>query len=173
MMHFDARVAAVLAVAAVAAVCDIRSRRIPNVLTFGAAGVAFVYYLVSGGFSGLGAAAAGWLVGAAVFFPFFAFGGMGAGDVKLMAALAAWLGPADAVWLAIFASIAGGVFAVIVALIHGYLRQAFENLWLMLTHWRVLGVRAMTGLTIQDAQTPRLAYAVPILIGAVFTLWQR
>ena len=47
-----------------------------------------------------------WVLGAALFFPFFALGGMGAGDVKLLAALAAWLGPADAVYLAMFAAIA-------------------------------------------------------------------
>ena len=47
---------------------------------------------------------------------------MGAGDVKLIAALAAWLGPIEAVYLAIFASMAGGVVGVIVAIFHGYLR---------------------------------------------------
>ena len=49
------------------------------------------------------------LLGVALFFPFFALGGMGAGDVKLLAALAAWLGPIDAVYMAIFTAMAGGV----------------------------------------------------------------
>ena len=173
MNSVDFRVIAVLTVAVVAAVCDVRSRRIPNALMFGAAAVAFVYSLTTAGFSGLGIATAGWLAGAALFFPFFALGGMGAGDVKLLAALAAWFGPADAVWLAVFAAMAGGVFGVIVALCHGYLRQALSNVWLMLTHWRVFGFRSIAGLTLRDTQAPRLAYAVPIMIGAVWTLRRR
>ena len=112
MQSVDFRVVAILTVAVVAAVCDVRSGRIPNLLTFGGAAVALIYALATGGISSLGFAAAGWLAGAALFFPFFALGGMGAGDVKLMAALAAWFGPGDAVWLAMFAAMAGGVFGV-------------------------------------------------------------
>ena len=108
MQSVDFRVVAILTVAVIAAVCDVRSRRIPNLLTFGGAAVALIYALMTGGINGFGFAAAGWLAGAALFFPFFALGGMGAGDVKLMAALAAWFGPGDAVWLAMFAAMAGG-----------------------------------------------------------------
>jgi prepilin peptidase CpaA len=173
MSFADPKVAVVLIVAVAAAICDVRTRRIPNVLTFGAAGLALLYALASHGATGLGLAVAGWLTGAALFFPFFALGGMGAGDVKLLAALAAWLGPLDAVWLAVFAAMAGGVFGVAVALAHGYLRQAFANVWLMFVHWRFFGLRSIAGFTLQDSQAPRLAYAIPILVGAVCTLWRR
>jgi prepilin peptidase CpaA len=173
MQFVDFRAVVIVIVAALGVVCDVRSRRIPNVLTFGAAAAAFIYALLIGGWGPFGIAIAGWLAGAALFFPFFALGGMGAGDVKLMAALAAWFGPADAVWLAIFASIAGGVFGLIVALAHGYLRQALANVRLMLTHWRVFGFQPIAGLTLLDATAPRLAYAIPIMIGAVCTLWRR
>jgi len=172
MQWVDSRAVVIVIVAVIAAVCDVRSRRIPNVLTFGAAGLAFVYALATAGVGGLGLAAGGWLAGAALFFPFFALGGMGAGDVKLLAALAAWFGPADAVWLAIFASIAGGVAGLIVALFHGYLRQALFNVRLMVTHWRLFGFRPVPGLTLKDTQAPRLAYAIPIMIGAMCTLWR-
>ena len=77
---------------------------------------ALAYAAFDAGLPGVGIAAAGWLAGAALFFPFFALGGMGAGDVKLLAALAAWLGPSESVWLAIFAAAAGGVLGVFVAL---------------------------------------------------------
>ena len=53
---------------------------------------------------------------------------MGAGDVKLLAALGAWLGPAESVWLAMFSAAAGGVVGLAVALARGYLRTAFESL---------------------------------------------
>jgi prepilin peptidase CpaA len=98
---------------------------------------------------------------------------MGAGDVKLLAALGAWLGPMETVWLALFSSIAGGVIALIVSLYHGYLRQALTNVWMMLLTWRTSGIQPVSGLTLRDATAPRLAYAVPIAIGLVCTLWRR
>jgi prepilin peptidase CpaA len=172
MQFIEIRMLAVLVVAAVAAVFDVRARRIPNVLTFGSAGIALVFAAATEGTTSLGLSIGGWLVGATLFFPFFALGGMGAGDVKLLAALGAWFGAADAIWLAIFTAMAGGVAGGLVALRHGYLRQALANVWLMLTHWRVFGFKELPGLTLVDGQAPRVAYAIPILIGAVATLWR-
>jgi prepilin peptidase CpaA len=172
-MTVDIRGGVVLAIALVAVVFDVRTRRIPNWLTFGAAAAALAYGAWSGGLSGLGTAGAGWLAGAALFFPFFALGGMGAGDVKLLAALAAWLGPAESVWLAMFAAAAGGVLGLGVALAHGYMRAAGSNLWLMVMHWRTQGLSPVPGLTLKDSKSPRLAYAIPITIGVVCTLWRR
>jgi prepilin peptidase CpaA len=169
----NVRSVAVLAIGLVAVITDLRTRRIPNALTFGAAGAALLYAGFTGGTSGLLAALAGWFVGAALFFPLFALRGMGAGDVKLLAALGAWVGPAEAVWLAIFSSIAGGALAVMVSLYHGYLRRAAANVWFMLMHWRAAGIGPVPGFTLKDASAPRLAYAVPIAIGVVCTLWRR
>ena len=77
------------------------------------------------------------VTGLAVFFPFFALGGMGAGDVKLMAAIGAWLGPGMALMTALYGAVAGGILAIGVALSHGYLRTALSNVWRLLTHWRI------------------------------------
>ena len=91
-------------------------RRIPNVLT--AAAIA----LRRGG-SRLRLAAmarsprpSAALGGLAVFFPFFALGGMGGGDVKLMAALGAWLGWQRSCGAALYTAMAGGVLALAVGL---------------------------------------------------------
>jgi prepilin peptidase CpaA len=162
-----------LVVALSACVTDVRSRRIPNVLTFGAAAAALVFGLASGGFAGLGWAIAGWTVGAGLFFPLFALGGLGAGDVKLLAALGAWLGPGLTVWVALWGAIAGGPLAIVVALSRGYARQALGNLWGLLTYWRVIGLQPHPGLTLESAPstTPRLPYALPIAAGLMVTLW--
>src|SRR5690349_371597 len=109
------QVAAVV-VAGVAVFFDLRARRIPNILTFGAAALAIVAHAIDGGASGALAAIAGWLVGAAIFFPVFALGGIGAGDIKLLAAVGALLGPAAAGWVCLFTGIAGGVMGLAVAL---------------------------------------------------------
>jgi prepilin peptidase CpaA len=166
------RTIAVLLVASLAAAFDVRTRRIPNVLNFGGALAALVFAFMNAGLQGTLTVAAAWLLGVAVFFPVFALRGMGAGDVKLMAALAAWLGPMDTLYLAFFSSLAGGIAAVLVATARGYARQALSNIWLMLMHWRVAGPQPVSGFTLQDGQAPRLAYAIPIAVGAVFTLWR-
>jgi prepilin peptidase CpaA len=171
-MTFEFRAAAVLVVALAAVVFDVRTRRIPNALTFGAAGAGLAFALMTGGLSAAAGSLLGWIVGAGLFFPIFALRGMGAGDVKLLAALGAWLGAVDVLYLALFASMAGGVVALAVAMSRGYLGRAFANLWLMLMHWRVAGPSPVPGLTLRDTRAPRLAYAIPIAIGVLCTLWR-
>jgi prepilin peptidase CpaA len=165
--------AVVLGVGFVACVTDLRHRRIPNALTFGAAALALVFHGVVGGLPGLQSAVIGWLVGTALFLPFFLVRGMGGGDVKLLAALGAWLGPGDALWLAIYASVAGGVMAVAVSLARGYLTTALHNLLNLLTYWVLVGPRPMPSLTLDRSDAPRLAFAVPMLIGTMVTVWLR
>ena len=164
---------AALAIAVGAAACDVRMRRIPNLLTFGAAATGLMYHLISGGPGAFGDSSAGWLVGALLFVVPFVLRGLGGGDVKLLAALGAWIGPLDVVWLALYTGVAGGAMAVVVALAHGYLRRAFDNVWLLLCHWRVAGLRALPELTLEGSTAPKLAYAVPILAGTVAVAWLR
>ena len=83
----------VVVVAVAACVYDLRTRRIPNGLTFGAALATVTFHGATGGTTGLMASAGGWLLGIALFFPFFALRGLGGGDVELLGAFGAWLGP--------------------------------------------------------------------------------
>lgn len=163
--------AAAIVIAVIAAVWDLKTRRIPNVLTFGAALAAIVVHLWLQGPAGAGWAVAGWLVGVAFFLPFFALGGMGAGDVKLLGALGAWLGPGPVVWVALFSLIAGGVIGLAVALGYGYLTQAFANILWMFQFWRAEGPRPVPEVTLATHRGPRLAYAVPVFAGLMVTLW--
>jgi len=162
-----------LAVGLVACVTDVRTRRIPNALTFGAAAAALLFHAIADGRAGAGMAVVGWMVGVAVFLPFFLLGGMGAADVKLLAALGAWLGPRDAFWLAVYASLAGGVMAIIVALGRGYLRTAVRNVGTLLRYWWLVGPRPLAAVSLERSDGPRLAYAVPIFVGTVVTVWLR
>lgn len=161
-----------ICVAFIACVTDVRAQRIPNLLTFGAALAALIVHGVDAGRAGVGMAIGGWVSGTALFLPFFLLGGMGAGDVKLLAALGAWLGPHDIFWLAIYASLAGGVVAVIVAVWHGYLGHALRNVRSILMFWLLVGPKPVPGMTLQN-DAPRLAYALPIFVGTVLTVWLR
>lgn len=162
---------AALALAGCGCAIDLRTRRIPNALTLGGATGALLYQAAQHGFTGLGTSLGGWGVGAAFLLIPYAVGGMGAGDVKLMGALGAWLGPREVLAAAMFATLAGGVMSLVVALAHGYLRQACRNIWLVLTHWRIAGLTPLPELTLATSRGPRLAYGAPILVGTVVSLW--
>jgi prepilin peptidase CpaA len=163
----------VASIAAVACVIDLKERRIPNWLTFGAAASGLAYHLLVNGLSGLGFAAAGWLVGVAIFFLPFVLRGLGGGDIKLLGALGAWLGPMDIAWLSLYTGVAGGVLALVVSVARGYLGQAIRNIWLLLMHLRTEGVRPLPELTIHHGTGPRLAYGAAIFAGAMVTVWTR
>jgi prepilin peptidase CpaA len=164
-------VSSVALVVAAACVCDVRTRRVPNVITFGAAALALFCHATLGGWHAALLSMAGCGLGLALFLPLFLLRGMGAGDVKLLAAVGAWLGPVGVVWTALYAAITGGALAIALALSHGYLRTAFTNLWSLAGYWRAVGPRPYDGLTLQSAAGPRLPYALAIAAGAVVTLW--
>jgi prepilin peptidase CpaA len=107
--------AVLVAGALVATIVDIRTRRIPNVLT--AAMAAIGIGLAVTGVSGLPlwSSILGLALGLALMMPGHLFGGTGAGDVKLMAAIGAILGPALIVTAFLFTAVAGGVLAIAVA----------------------------------------------------------
>jgi prepilin peptidase CpaA len=159
--------AIVVSICLVACVFDVRTRRIPNVLTMSAAVAGLLYHLATSGLGGLQTAAAGWILGLLLLLPNFALGGKGGGDVN------AWLGPWETFWLAMYAGIAGGVLGLIVALAHGYLRRAFKNASNILLYWAYVGVRPVPGMTLESSTSPRLAFAIPILAGTMVMLWLR
>jgi prepilin peptidase CpaA len=162
-----------LCLAAAACGWDLRTRRIPQLLTLGGAIAGLAFHVMTGGWTAGAASVAGWLVGIAIFLLPFALGGLGGGDVKLLGALGAWMGPANAVWLGLYAGVAGLVMAVLVALATGYFSQALANVRRLLLHWRANGVGPLEEMTLEHHHGPRLAYAVPILAGTVATLWLR
>lgn len=99
--------------AMVAAAWDLRTRRIPNWMTFPAALLGMVLNLALGGGAGLWRSALGTLTGLALLIVPFAMGGMGAGDVKMLAAVGAIGGPAFAFSTFLYGSIAGGAIALV------------------------------------------------------------
>ena len=110
-----------------ALVFDLRQRRIPNTLVLLALGAGFLINLIgpqivlsgSGlitpypGALGVKGALLGALTGLAVFLPFYLLHAMGAGDVKLMAGIGSFVGPAAAIDVALFILVTGGVMAAV------------------------------------------------------------
>ena len=108
--------AALFAGLLVAVITDLRTRRIPNVLTASMVSVGFV--LPAAGLSeiSLGAALLGCFVGLVLMLPGHVLGATGGGDVKLMAAVGSIVGPVVVVNAFLFTAVAGGVMAMIVAM---------------------------------------------------------
>ena len=99
-----------------AAATDLRSFRVPNALTIPALAAGVAASLALGGWAGLGWSLLGMLVGFSVLAAFFALGGVGAGDVKLFAAMGAWLGPMSTLEVFAASAFAAGGYALVLAL---------------------------------------------------------
>lgn len=122
------RDALLLALCAGASYTDLRFRRIPDLLTFPAMVVALVLSFAGAGLPGLLGAATGLLVSGTVLGLVAMAGGMGGGDVKLMAAVGALLGLPDCLWGLLYAALLGGVLAIGMALVRGDLLRALRNI---------------------------------------------
>ncbi|MCA9671527.1 MAG: prepilin peptidase [Myxococcales bacterium] len=151
---------------AIAAVTDVRAFRIPNWLTFSGivAGLVLNPLLLGiarggAGFKiGLVSAIAGALLLLVVFGILGAVRFVGMGDVKLMTAVGALLGFPWAMWALAYVAIAGGVLAVIYALVRGSLGKVLGNIG------RV--TRGVVKREKRDVELHRIPYALAILVGA-------
>lgn len=118
-------IAGIAALAVAAAWYDVRARRVPNWLTVGAAIYGLVPLAAAGitgaGWSHFGGHALGLLLGIGLLFPPFYFGGIGAGDVKLLGAIGA-MGGAQVAFLTFLGGAVLGGFGSLAVLI--YRRQA-------------------------------------------------
>ena len=148
-----------------ATVVDIRQRRVPNVLTMGLASMGLV--LAMAGVSGVtvGGALGGLALGLALLLPAHVFGATGAGDVKLLAAFGALLGPGGVFDAFLRAAILGGVMALAVALWRGRLRETLYGTAMLVTR-----NRAVTAIIEHPAANNRFPYAPAIACGAVLVV---
>lgn len=118
-----------LLLVAAAAVNDLASRRIPNLLLLTGLVAALSLHAVSPepGVALL-ACVAGAAVGLLIFLPFYLVRGMAAGDVKMMATVGAFTGPAAALHIGVLAWCAGGVMALVLILFRGRFRLALASM---------------------------------------------
>lgn len=100
-----------LTAAGLAAACDVRTRKIPNWLTFSAILIGLILNVLGGGLSGLAGGVLGAAAGIGLLLIPFATGGMGAGDVKILAAVGAINGAAFAFRAFVYGAFAGGLMA--------------------------------------------------------------
>jgi prepilin peptidase CpaA len=123
---------AVLA-ATIALVSDVRTRRIPNWLTGSTLLIGLLVNLFASGPPGLVAAVTGMAVGFLLLIPFYVLRAVGAGDVKLLAALGAVLGVQALLAVAAAGALVGGLMSLIILARRGRLSLALHQLFVMRT----------------------------------------
>lgn len=118
-----------------AALIDLRERRIPNWLSLGGLVLAFGLNLVLHQLSGLWQSLVGLVLAFLIYFALYWLRAMGAGDVKMMAAVGAIVGPWN--WMVIFllSSLIGGLLAVVVVLWRRRFRRTVSNVGYLIYEW--------------------------------------
>src|SRR5689334_2852325 len=160
--------AGALLVACVGAVWDVFTYRIPNGVTYSAIALSFIVHWLLEGPMGLLWALLGLLIGGGMFLVLYLLHTMGAGDVKLMAAVGAFAGPSKTVEISLYSAIAGGILALIVALYKGRLRRTLGNLMDLLRFHAAVGAETHPTLNLHNPEAMRFAYGVAIFAGTLY-----
>ncbi|HVW07752.1 MAG TPA: prepilin peptidase [Bryobacteraceae bacterium] len=150
-----------------AAVYDVRFRRIPNWLVLAGIITGFVWNLYADGWSGMGHAAEGLGLGFALYFPLYLLKARGAGDVKLLAAVGAIVGPGNCFWVFFLTAILGGVIAMVILLLRGRVRRTFFNLSFIISDLTKLRAphHSSEELDVTKSKGLRLPHAAMVAVG--------
>lgn len=150
-----------------AAVTDLATRRIPNLMLLAALLVALPLKAAAGE---LADGALGWLTGLLLFLPLYLLRGMAAGDVKLMATVGAFAGPAATIQIGVLAWCWGGLMALVLVAARGRLAAAWANLRTLAYGWllRAAGVPAVPE---PGPSVGSIPYGVAIALATLTVAW--
>lgn len=156
----------------VAAVIDGLQLKVPNWITFPMIVSGWVYSFALSpyaGWEGLAYSIAGTVVGLLLLLPAYAIGGMGAGDVKLMAGVGAWVWCTVTLYAFAVSAVVGGVIALGMVVTRRGWDKHHGQFWMILNE--ILTVQDPEKLAaIAAERKPRmmlLPYGIPIAIGSI------
>ncbi|MGC4006465.1 MAG: prepilin peptidase [Pirellulales bacterium] len=153
----------------VAAWIDGKQLKVPNWITFPMILCGWIYCTWLGGWTGLGFSLLGTLVGLALLMPAYLIGGMGAGDVKLLAGVGAWVGCGATFDAFCWSAIIGGVMAVIMVLSRAAWKKHQKQFFSIAGEILTIGNPDALA-EIAAERKPRmflLPYGIPIAIGSI------
>ena len=150
-----------------AAVCDIRSHRVPNPLVLVGLFLGLFWHGWRGGWPGLLLSLEGVAVAALALLP-YVLGGLGAGDVKLLGAVGALMGPLFLLWTLPGMVLAGALIVLAWAARRGVLRETVHNTLLGL---HLLGAGAGLGTLASASRLGKMPFAPAIALGAAFAFF--
>ncbi len=161
----------------VAAVVDVRQFRVPNGLTLPLCASGLFFHTVMSGLGGLERSAGGLVAGGLLLILFFVMGAMGAGDVKLLAGVGAWLGPSNTMSVFLVAAVTAGLYSLGVYALRNRLdelRAVFKIVWIQLfTLCRHVAPAEVDGaLQRADRRWHVMPFALMIAIGVLLVRWK-
>lgn len=158
-----------------AAVIDGFELKVPNWLTFPMIASGWLFSALATVWTGepwwigVGWSLVGTVVGLALLLPAYAIGGMGAGDVKLLAGVGAWMHSTHTFYAFCVSAIVGAVLAVAMVLVQRGWRKHSNQFWLILTE--IMTIRDPNTLSEIAAKRKSsmllLPYGIPIAIGTI------
>jgi prepilin peptidase CpaA len=160
------------AVASLGAVPDVRTGRIPNWFTYSGLIAGLLLRLGLSRWPGFRGGLLGVLVGGGLFYVLMMVGGMGGGDVKLMAAVSAWAGVAQIFLVLIATAIAGGILALFYIFFRRQVWQTLRNSIELMRHHLTRGLRPHPELNIHREGSVRVPYGLAIALGTLYCLSQ-
>lgn len=155
-------------VVSIATFTDLRSRRIPNWLVFPFFGCGIVVSSWLRGWHGALTSLEGAGLGILLFGLLFMMGGMGAGDVKLCAAIGAWIGPAQLFIALVLIGLVGGMMALTWAISGGFLKELFQH-----TGDLVFRTKERGQAVLSNPLRRKMPYAPAIAIGTLISFFAR
>jgi prepilin peptidase CpaA len=161
----------VCVVVAVACVTDLQSRRIPNWLVFPFLVLGFVVTGSMHGWNGLLKSVEGFGLSLALTGILYCMRGMGMGDVKLCAAIGAWVGPGQAFVVLIITALAGGVMALAWAFKAGFIGDLLRGSGDVLVGVGRHGLTPHPEINLNSARARKMPYAPAIACGALLSFF--
>ncbi|MFY9255572.1 MAG: A24 family peptidase [Fuerstiella sp.] len=157
----------VSAILILAAWIDGKELKVPNWITFPMVLSGLVYSAVIG--DGISAGLLGMCCGLLCLLPLYSVGGMGAGDVKLMAGIGAWVGWEITFYSFCVSVIVGAIMAVIMVASRGAWKKHYEQFLMILSEWSVIkNPYELSKIAAERKPTMfLLPYGIPICIGTI------
>lgn len=165
--HWD--VALVSAVLIFAAYIDGKQLKVPNWITFPMVLTGLVYQTIAYGWTGCQASLLGIACGLACLLPLYSIGGMGAGDVKLMAGIGAWLGVATTWNSFLVTVVVGALMAVVMVMWSGRIRHHVTQFFhIAFEIFTIRDPKKLFAIAKERKSTMfLLPYGIPICIGSI------
>ena len=150
---------------------DLKSRKIPNLITYPLMLYGLAYHVISNGFSGLGFSFTGIVAGIGIFIIPYILGGMGAGDAKLMGGAGALIGAKGVIISGFMSILVGFMYAIILLVVHSKYGISFlkrtvvaVKTFLLTRQWIYIPPES-------EEKRPTLCYALPIALGTLIYIY--
>jgi prepilin peptidase CpaA len=158
----------------VAAVIDGYELRVPNLITYPFMIGGWVYSTYANGLEGLGWSLMGTALGVSILLLFYVIGGMGAGDVKLMGGVGAWIYWTHTWYCIIGFAIVGALMAIAMVVVRGKWKHHYEQFWKIATEIVVIrDPEKLAAIAAERKPTMMLLpYGIPIAVATIcYFLW--